>query len=143
MTAPAAETYAGRWEPGPAWTCPLDAGRRLHTRAEHRALTGRIMFPLVLQDWTDPDGYEEHGTFVSVGHHPAARFWAAVAADTDGAEAMTQAVDYGVTLDLVPVQHVWKLWRPGYLYEDGEPVGHWRDVPRGTGGAVPFTVVEL
>jgi hypothetical protein len=121
------EAYAGTFAYGQR-TCPLCPGRRMHTPAEHRDLCRRVLFPLDLQDWSDPDDGDLE-TWASPGHHPPGRVLAALGwhAHNDPERA--------------EVRHVWLLWHPapdGYDYD-----GRWRERPAGTGGAVPFTLAEV
>jgi hypothetical protein len=160
MTVTEHETYRGRWETGlpqvtvylsqdallragsrRRFTCAYCAGSLLHTGAEHRDQIRRVKFPLDLQDWTDPDDYGEAAFFVSPGHHLPLIFLRAMAGDPDGAEALEHAAEQGIHLDGA-VRWVWLLWHPHPNDPDRE-WGRWQETDPGTGGAVPFTVVEL
>lgn len=131
-----ATAFAGRFESSMnGYMCPLCAGQRMHTRAEHRQLVAAIRHKLQPEVWGDDDH-----EIVSKGHHPPDRFLAAAQEDADVAWALdltdTDPAD-------LRVKHTWRRYIPRSRWDEGERVGAWWEADGPGPGVCPFTVAAL
>jgi hypothetical protein len=123
----------GRWERG--WlVCPMCAGLRMHTQAEHRELVRVIRHPLQPELWGEDDYM-----VASKGHHQPARFLAAIQADAEVAWALDLLDNPELAED--QVRHQWRRWVRAKV--EGEWGGWWKQVAEPGPGVAPFTVVDL